>query len=163
MGIFPCFSESGEHWNSFVHPSVNHKNLNLAHVFWGINGKALIFYMILVTSPSIGTMPWPWLFQGQICCHAGDHNSPKYACLYQELGELLEEEKLAGVPVLIYANKQDLMNAAKASEISDELRLGDIRDRKWQIQPCSATSGEGLEVLIILLARPNEWRGGRKQ
>ena len=35
----------------------------------------------------------------------------------EELAELLEEEKLAGVPVLIYANKQDLPSAAKASEV----------------------------------------------
>lgn len=37
--------------------------------------------------------------------------------LFQELMELLEEEKLKGVPVLVYANKQDLQNAVKASEV----------------------------------------------
>ncbi len=36
----------------------------------------------------------------------------------QELHELLQEEKLAGVPVLIYANKQDLRLARKASDVS---------------------------------------------
>ena len=30
---------------------------------------------------------------------------------------MLEDEKLAGVPVMIYANKQDLSHAAKASEV----------------------------------------------
>ena len=56
------------------------------------------------------------------------------------------ESKLAGVPLLVYANKQDLMNAAPASEISTGLNLLSIRDREWQIQPCSAHTGEGVQV-----------------
>ncbi len=50
-----------------------------------------------------------------------------------------------GVPVLIFANKQDLMNAARASEIAEGLNLHTIRDRAWHIQPCSAISGEGVK------------------
>lgn len=62
-----------------------------------------------------------------------------------ELNELLEEEKLSGVPVLIFANKQDLMSAASASEIAEGLQLHTIRDRQWQIQSCSALTGEGVK------------------
>ncbi|KAK3088517.1 hypothetical protein FSP39_020089 [Pinctada imbricata] len=62
----------------------------------------------------------------------------------QELNELLEEDKLQGVPVLIYANKQDLLTAQPASEVTSLLGLHGIRDRKWQIQPCSAMTQEGL-------------------
>uniref|UniRef100_A0A0B7AKS9 ADP-ribosylation factor-like protein 3 n=1 Tax=Arion vulgaris TaxID=1028688 RepID=A0A0B7AKS9_9EUPU len=62
-----------------------------------------------------------------------------------ELTELLDEDKLAGVPVLIFANKQDLLTAAKASEIAEGLNLNSIRDREWQIQACSALSGEGVK------------------
>lgn len=62
-----------------------------------------------------------------------------------ELSELLAEEKLMGVPVLIFANKQDLMNAARASEIAEGLNLHTIRDRAWHIQPCSALTGEGVK------------------
>ncbi|XP_025113262.1 ADP-ribosylation factor-like protein 3 [Pomacea canaliculata] len=62
-----------------------------------------------------------------------------------ELQELLEEEKLAGVPVLVFANKQDLVNACSASEIAESLNLNSIRDRQWQIQACSALSGEGVK------------------
>eukprot|EP00741_Cyanophora_paradoxa_P023250 tig00000254_g22457.t1 len=62
-----------------------------------------------------------------------------------ELNQLLEEDKLAGVPLLIFANKQDLLNAMSADEISHELQLDQIRDRQWQIQACSAKSGEGLQ------------------
>eukprot|EP00056_Hartaetosiga_gracilis_P020869 m.21683 g.21683 ORF g.21683 m.21683 type:complete len:122 (+) comp8748_c0_seq2:85-450(+) len=63
----------------------------------------------------------------------------------EELGELLEEEKLQGVPVLIFANKQDLEAAAKASDIATGLNLTTIRDRLWQIQPCSALTAEGVQ------------------
>ncbi|KAK2173945.1 hypothetical protein NP493_839g01038 [Ridgeia piscesae] len=66
----------------------------------------------------------------------------------EELSLLLDEEKLTGVPVLIFANKQDLFGAAPASEIAQGLNLHSIRDRKWQIQASSAMSGEGVKVKI---------------
>lgn len=36
-----------------------------------------------------------------------------------ELGQLLEEEKLDGIPLLVFANKQDLLNALPSSEVSE--------------------------------------------
>lgn len=60
----------------------------------------------------------------------------------------MEEEKLVGVPVMIFANKQDLFNAAPASEIAECLELTNIRDRQWHIQGCSAMTGEGVEVTL---------------
>ena len=50
------------------------------------------------------------------------------------------------VPVLVFANKQDLVNAAPASDIAEGLNLHSIRDRQWQIQACSAFTGEGVRV-----------------
>lgn len=58
----------------------------------------------------------------------------------------MDEEKLSGVPVLIFANKQDLLTAAPAAEIAEGLNLHTIRDRVWQIQSCSALTGEGVSV-----------------
>jgi ADP-ribosylation factor-like protein 3 len=77
-----------------------------------------------------------------------------------ELQQLLEEEKLSGVPLLIFANKQDLLSALSASELTDGLNLHAIRDRfsstrvyffitmirQWVIIPCSAKTGDGLQV-----------------
>lgn len=63
-----------------------------------------------------------------------------------ELNELLNDDKLANVPILVYANKQDLALAAQASEIAQELNLHLIRDRPWQIQACSGIRGEGIKV-----------------
>lgn len=62
-----------------------------------------------------------------------------------ELQQLLDEEKLANVPLLIMANKQDLLNALSPDEISAELGLNELRERTWQILPCSARTGDGLQ------------------
>ena len=61
----------------------------------------------------------------------------------EELQSLLEEDKLAGVPILIYANKQDLINALPVDEIEEMLCLSHISDRAWNIAACSATEQEG--------------------
>ncbi|XP_019329388.1 PREDICTED: ADP-ribosylation factor-like protein 3 isoform X1 [Aptenodytes forsteri] len=64
----------------------------------------------------------------------------------QELAELTEESSLTGVPLLVFANKQDLVTAAPTAEIAEGLSLHTYRDREWQIQACSALSGEGVQV-----------------
>ena len=61
-----------------------------------------------------------------------------------ELNELLEQAHLEGVPVLIFANKQDLLHALPAGEIASMLTLTNIRGRQWTIAACSAKTGEGL-------------------
>ena len=55
----------------------------------------------------------------------------------------IQEDKLAGVPMLIYANKQDLISALPAEEIEEQLSLGMINDRAWTIIACSAKEKEG--------------------
>lgn len=47
-------------------------------------------------------------------------------------------------PLLVFANKQDLVGSMTASEVAESLQLLTIRDRAWQIQGCSAKDGEGL-------------------
>ena len=61
-----------------------------------------------------------------------------------ELDQLLLEEDLAKVPLLVFANKQDLEMALDASEVMESLKLSEIKDRTWNIQACSAVSKEGL-------------------
>jgi small GTP-binding protein len=62
----------------------------------------------------------------------------------QELTKLLTEEELRGIPLLVLANKQDLSTAMSVVEISHELGLQSLRNRKWFIQATCATSGAGL-------------------
>eukprot|EP01129_Flabellula_baltica_P004190 TRINITY_DN1433_c0_g1_i1.p1 TRINITY_DN1433_c0_g1~~TRINITY_DN1433_c0_g1_i1.p1 ORF type:complete len:191 (-),score=28.84 TRINITY_DN1433_c0_g1_i1:72-617(-) len=61
-----------------------------------------------------------------------------------ELTGLLREEALAGIPVLVLANKQDLPHALEVGELSQRLGIDDIRDRPIHIQNCCATTGGGL-------------------
>ena len=61
----------------------------------------------------------------------------------EELTSLLQEEHLAKVPTLVFANKQDLQFALDAGEVKDTLKLDDIADRTWNIQACSAMTKEG--------------------
>ena len=41
---------------------------------------------------------------------------------------------MSNVPLMIFANKQDLLGAAAASAIAEGLSLHTIKDRAWQIQ-----------------------------
>jgi len=41
----------------------------------------------------------------------------------------MEEEDLAGVPVLVFANKQDLLGAMTGAEIMEALELTALKDR----------------------------------
>merc|ERR1712227_438055 len=61
-----------------------------------------------------------------------------------ELQRMLTEDELREAHVLVFANKQDLPNAMTASELTDQLGLQSLRNRKWYIQATCATQGHGL-------------------
>lgn len=61
-----------------------------------------------------------------------------------ELRRLLNEEELKSAIILIFANKQDLVNSKDIMHIQRRLNLDEIKDRKWKIQGSCATTGEGL-------------------
>ncbi|KAG8952432.1 Arf GTPase arf1 [Tulasnella sp. 424] len=63
-----------------------------------------------------------------------------------ELLTMLSEEELKGVPLLVFANKQDMQGALKPGEISEKLGLaGGEKERQWSVRGSCATKGEGLE------------------
>ncbi|RKP07638.1 ADP-ribosylation factor-like protein 2 [Thamnocephalis sphaerospora] len=70
----------------------------------------------------------------------------------RELAVLLQEERLAGASLLVFANKQDLSGAMTSTEISDYLELDSIETHHWHIERCSAKTGEhlldGLDWLV---------------
>lgn len=57
---------------------------------------------------------------------------------------MLGEEELSKVTLLVFANKQDLPNAVQPDVVVDKLGLKSLGARQWFVQPCCATSGEGL-------------------
>ena len=66
---------------------------------------------------------------------------------------MLAEEELRDAALLVFANKQDQPGAKGAGEISEALRLGELRDRNWSIVACSAVDGrgvdEGMDWLVV--------------
>ncbi|XP_047203217.1 ADP-ribosylation factor 4-like [Girardinichthys multiradiatus] len=61
----------------------------------------------------------------------------------EELHIQLEEDELKGVPVLVFANKQDLPRAMSVSDITEALSLSGVQ-QPWFVQPSCAVSGAGL-------------------
>lgn len=63
-----------------------------------------------------------------------------------ELQVLLQQERLAGASLLVFANKQDIEGALTAEQIREELGLDQITatKRHWRIEACSAFTGAGL-------------------
>ena len=59
---------------------------------------------------------------------------------------MLSEEELAGVPLLVFCNKQDVPGALLPAEISEKLGLaGGEKSREWSVRGSCAIKGEGLE------------------
>jgi len=71
----------------------------------------------------------------------------------EELSAMLNEEELRDAALLVFANKQDQPGAKGAGEISEALRLGELKDRNWSIVACSAIDGrgvpEGMDWLVV--------------
>ena len=65
---------------------------------------------------------------------------------------LLKNEALKNAVLLIFANKQDLITSKKISELIQIYDFDNIKDHIWHIQPCSALTGEGLEIGIKWLS-----------
>ena len=65
---------------------------------------------------------------------------------------LLKNEALKNAVLLIFANKQDLITSKKIPDLIQIYDFDKIKDHIWHIQPCSALTGEGLEVGIKWLS-----------
>ncbi|KFY27824.1 hypothetical protein V491_00729 [Pseudogymnoascus sp. VKM F-3775] len=61
-----------------------------------------------------------------------------------ELHGLLQEERLSGASLLVFANKTDVNGCMDETEIQEGLRLEEIRSHKWHIIRCSAVTGTNL-------------------
>ncbi len=73
----------------------------------------------------------------------------------EELAAMLNEEELRDAALLVFANKQDQPGARGAAEISEALKLSQLKDRSWSIMACSAIDGKGItEGMDWLVVRP---------
>merc|ERR1711972_1161455 len=62
----------------------------------------------------------------------------------EELTKMLSEDEMRDAALLVLANKQDLPNAMRTSEVVEKLGLNNLRARQWFVQSACATSGDGL-------------------
>lgn len=60
-----------------------------------------------------------------------------------EIHKMLEEPALAEAKLVVFANKQDMPTALRASEIVELLEFKRVKQR-WYVQPTSAATGQGL-------------------
>jgi small GTP-binding protein len=70
----------------------------------------------------------------------------------EELGHLLREEELRGIPLVVLANKQDINDAMTPEELSQKMALPAIQDRPWTIMATSALQGTGIKEAFDWLA-----------
>lgn len=73
-------------------------------------------------------------------------DTSRLATSRSELLTMLSEDELKSVPVLVFANKQDVEGALSPGEISDKLGLaGQEKGREWSVRGSCAIKGDGLE------------------
>lgn len=71
-----------------------------------------------------------------------------------ELQNIVSSDEMRDVPVQVIANKQDLPNACKPSELVDRLDLGrTLSGHKWHIQAACASTGDGVYEAMESLSR----------
>jgi len=62
----------------------------------------------------------------------------------QELHRIILDREMKEALLLVFANKQDIPGSMTPSEVTEKLRLTQLKDRMWYVVPSCATTGEGL-------------------
>ena len=70
-----------------------------------------------------------------------------------ELFNILDDSEMNGIPVVVFANKQDLPGAQSPANLIRDLGLETLKGHDWYIQATSATTGDGLYEGVDALAK----------
>ncbi|EJT72559.1 hypothetical protein GGTG_09421 [Gaeumannomyces tritici R3-111a-1] len=62
-----------------------------------------------------------------------------------ELAGLLQEERLSGASLMVFANKTDVNGCMERGGIVQALQLDEIRTHQWNLLECSAMTGQNLD------------------
>lgn len=62
----------------------------------------------------------------------------------QELHRIILDREMKEALLLVFANKQDIPGAMNPTEVTEKLRLTQLKERTWYVVPSCATTGEGL-------------------
>lgn len=113
--------------------TVEHNGLSMS--VWDIGGQEKLRSL------------WRFYYEGSdaivFVVDSTDHK--RFELAREELSRLFMHEELQGVPLLVLANKQDMIAASNMtsssgspSAVATKLGLDTIRDRPWHCQGCSA-------------------------
>jgi len=61
-----------------------------------------------------------------------------------ELHRIINDREMKECLLLVFANKQDITGAMKPQEVTDSLKLSQLKDKIWFVVPSCATTGEGI-------------------
>lgn len=74
------------------------------------------------------------------------HDRDRLQMAADELKRMMSEPALAEAAILVFANKQDLPNAATCAELTDVLFGGTCNQQRWRVQACCASTGDGVDA-----------------
>lgn len=120
--------------------SVSYKNIDFT--VWDVGGQDKIRPL------------WRYYFQNTqgIIFVVDSNDQARFPEAREELTKMMAEEELRNAVLLVFANKQDLPNAASTAEIVNALGLPELRSHQWYIMSCCATNGAGLHEGLDWLA-----------
>ena len=75
-------------------------------------------------------------------------DASNYEAARRELFALLDTPALAGIPLLVLANKNDLPGALTASQTIDQLQLKQLKGRETAVYSISAKHQKGLDKVL---------------
>jgi ADP-ribosylation factor protein 1 len=112
--------------------SVSYKNVNFT--IWDVGGQDRIRKL------------WDYYFENTFCLIFVIDSSDlmRMEEAKEEIWGIMNNPEMEGKPVLVFANKQDVDQVDSVEQITIKLGLLNCKSRKWNVQGCSALSGEGI-------------------
>ena len=84
-----------------------------------------------------------------VCVFVVDASDPgKLGKVREEMGKLLEDEVVRVMPMLILANKVDIVPHVNEKELVERLGLEEVEETPWIIMPTSALNCTGIDSVI---------------
>ncbi len=117
----------------------------------GFNLETMEYKSLTMTMWDVGGQDklrglWKHYYEGSdAIIYVVDSNDRERIELNKEtLSKMLDEPELQKACLLVYANKQDLVNSMTPNEIVEQLGLNTLKGREWNVQGTAATLGTGL-------------------
>lgn len=126
--------------------SLDYKNIHFT--VWDVGGQDKIRQL------------WNYYFSGSngVIFVVDSNDQRRIETAKEELYRIYRSDELKGVPLLVYANKQDLPHALSCSKVAQGLELNGLKNcGGWHVQSTCAVSGdgiyEGLDKMVDMLKR----------